>query len=271
MARRLAIEGETVAAVADALHAAGEAMPAQRRGRDRRRRRQVAAIDRVQRVLREDVLDVHEQQLLVLLLVLQAQLDAARDLPRVLGRRRGEQFAHGPVDMRAEGHHLGHPGSRDQPPPRAGEGRAVGFVVGVEQVVVERFRRAVAGQEGLEDEGLEEPGDMRQVPFRRADVGHALDHMVLGAERGADRLAGRAYALVALRQRLPGMGIFLFRYRACEMAHGASPLRDAVIASIWNRHGGISKVAIGMRRRPVGGASAVRRVDGDFPSTIPEP
>ncbi|MNE62160.1 hypothetical protein D3C80_1574260 [compost metagenome] len=106
----------------------------------------------------------------------------------------------------------------------------MGFVVGVEQVVVERLRRAVAGQEGLQQEGLEEPADMRQVPLRRADVGHALDHLILGGQRRADRLAGCTHLPETLQQSRHTW----FRYRANGMAHGASPWADAGIGSNWN-------------------------------------
>jgi len=70
------------------------------------------AIDRMQRVLREDVLDVHQQQLLVLLLVLQAQADAADDFASLLARRIAQQLAHGLVDVPAVA-------TRSRPPPDA--------------------------------------------------------------------------------------------------------------------------------------------------------
>ena len=72
------------------------------------------------------------------------------------------------------------------------------FVVGIEQMVVALIQRAITRQKGLQHEGLEEPGDMRQMPLRRADIRHALDHIVLGLQRLTESLAGSAHPLITL-------------------------------------------------------------------------
>ncbi len=98
---RFAIEGETFAGMADVLHAAVERMPAQALAVRLDSRFQVVAVDRMQGALREDVLDVHEQQFLVLLLVLQTQLDPPVDFIGIGLGRLGQQFAHGLVHVTA--------------------------------------------------------------------------------------------------------------------------------------------------------------------------
>ena len=91
---RFVVEGEAVAGVADLADALGEAQPLERRRvRRRRGRGAVGAIDRVERVEPEQVLQVGEHQLLVLLLVVQAELD---DRPRG-----AVDLGHARVDVRA--------------------------------------------------------------------------------------------------------------------------------------------------------------------------
>ncbi len=57
------------------------------------------------------------------------------------------------------------------------------FVIGVVEEAEKFVERLIAGQGGREQEGLEEPAHVGQVPLRRADVRHGLDQLVLGAER----------------------------------------------------------------------------------------
>ena len=66
------------------------------------------------------MLDVHEQQLLVLLLVVQAELDERQDRGGPVGRGRLDQPRHGRVDMRAVARHRvrGRPRQQAAPRPR---------------------------------------------------------------------------------------------------------------------------------------------------------
>ena len=118
------------------------------RGRRRRGRRGAARrrpVGRVQRVDGEHVLDVHEQQLLVLLLVVQAELDEAR-WARV-ERRRRRACGHGGVDVPAVvADLLDGAGPAQQAALGAGVPGARLLVVRVEQVVVARVEGPVAGQ-----------------------------------------------------------------------------------------------------------------------------
>src|SRR5579862_4258602 len=74
VARRLVVEGKGVALVADLLLAARDANPRAAR-RLYLRERPRLAIHGLQRIARQQVLHVREDELLVLLLVLDAQID----------------------------------------------------------------------------------------------------------------------------------------------------------------------------------------------------
>ena len=187
MARPLVVEGEAAAGVADLADRFVEAQPL-----ERRRRRVVdgrgRAIHRLERVEREQVLDVGEDELLMLLLVMQPELDDLR------GR---VDLGHALVDVRAVAHHLVDGRSRQKAARRAIPARADGLVVRVEQVVIARVERLVAGAR-RQHEGLEEPGRVRQVPFDRATVGHRLRDEILDGEATTKLLGGAAYVAVGL-------------------------------------------------------------------------
>ena len=55
----------------------------------------------------------------------------------------------------------------------------------------------IASDELAEDEGLEEPGGVGEVPFDWARLGTGLDHEVLGRERDAELAGSMANGLVA--------------------------------------------------------------------------
>ena len=54
------------------------------------------------------------------------------------------------------------------------------------------WKSLVAGEEVAQDEGLEEPGGVGEVPFGGAGLGAGLDHQVLGRERRGERERGGA-------------------------------------------------------------------------------
>jgi len=63
---------------------------------------------------------------------------------------------------------------------------ADGLVVGVEEIFEIRMKRAIAGEPWLEQELLEEPAGVREMPLRRARVRHALHDVVFRLEPLAD-------------------------------------------------------------------------------------
>ena len=149
-------------------------------------------------------------QLLMLLLVIDADLDEARDL----GRRAdaaGQQPRQRLVDMRAIGQHLLGRGARQHATLGARLPGPLALVIGVEAVVERGVESPVVRQMLGEDEGLEEPGDVGQVPLGRAGVVHGLDGHVLGRQRRGE-LQGKAPRLEqALLLRAMQLGVGLHR------------------------------------------------------------
>src|SRR5271166_642779 len=106
MARPLVVEGETLSVVADSSDSAGVLAPGPV-GYGRRHPCLCSGlIAWPQRVLKEQMLYIGEEELLVLLLVLKAKLDHAEQLA-ALGNARGrEQVRHPGIDMTTVRHDL---------------------------------------------------------------------------------------------------------------------------------------------------------------------
>ncbi len=192
MARALVVEGEAVAGVADLVNATGEGD--ERSARRRCIQRRVpgggglrGAIGRPQGVAREDAENVGQKQFLVLLLMGDAKNDQRGDArPRgVIGA--GHQLIHRGVDVGAIGGDLADGGARQQAPVRSRMTRAQGLVIGIEQEAVAGIEKPVAVKIRLEQEGLEEPGGVRQMPLGRAGVRHRLDDLILGRKWRRER------------------------------------------------------------------------------------
>ena len=155
-------------------------------------------IRRQQGIAREQVLDVHQQELLVLLLVLDAQLDQRTDRrigagPSVAdGSGAIQELGHGGVHVAPVGGHLVDARSGDQ---AALGPRVLGtdpLVVGVEQGAVGGMDGHIALEVGFEEERLEEPRGVGPVPLGGAGVGHRLGRLVLGGEGIGQRLGQAA-------------------------------------------------------------------------------
>ena len=106
---------------------------------------------------------------------------------------------------------------------RVADAVADGVVVGIEEHPEPRVERPVAGDVALENEGLEKPRRVREMPLHRARVGHRLQRAVLGGQRSR-QLEGRcACRGEALRQR-SGIGAGRGMTRACAWCrHGILP------------------------------------------------
>ena len=190
------------ARVADVDDTAGMGDPFERGGRRRQahRRRRGAPVRRQQRVARQGVQDVGEDQFLVLLLVLQPQFEQRRRRGPGVGAGIGDESTQGLIHVRAVGVHLGQPRPRQQAALRPRVARAERFVVGIEEMEEARIERPVARRMRPQHHRLEEPGGMGQVPFGRAGVGHGLDALVLGRQRRGERQAVRPHAGQSLGQ-----------------------------------------------------------------------
>ena len=71
--------------------------------------------------------------------------------------------------------------------------RTGGLVIGVEEVGESRVENPVFRLEPGQDESLEEPGGMREVPLCGADVRHRLDRLILGRQIGGQRFGLAPY------------------------------------------------------------------------------
>ena len=139
------------------------------------------AIARAQRVEREEIQDVGQQQFLMLLLMLHAKLDEVCERAVAIAAS-GEEFAQARVHMGAIGEHLFACGPGQQAAPGTRMTRACGFVIRIEQIGEPLVKDAIAVAT-REDEGLVEPGRMGEVPLGGAGVVHRLDRLVLGRQR----------------------------------------------------------------------------------------
>ena len=134
------------------------------------------------------MVDVHDEQLLVLLLVVQTQLE---QLGRSLGHTTVDELQNGGVDVLAVLGDLRDAWAGDQPALGSGVTSADGLVVGVEQ---EPEALVVGRVLGSEHERLEEPRRVGAVPLGGTGVGHRLHGLVLGAEWGGESLGERPHS-----------------------------------------------------------------------------
>ena len=132
------------------------------------------------RVLKERVLDVREQELLVLHLVVQSELDAVDDLGAARSFERG---AHALVDRSPVVQDFGHRGAREHAAPVARMTVAHGVVIRVEEEREAGVIRRRLRKKGREHELLEKPGGVGEVPLHGARVRHGLNRHVLVRER----------------------------------------------------------------------------------------
>src|SRR4051812_2536945 len=100
---------------------------------------------------------------------------------RELAMRRRAELGEPRVDRRPVGDDLGDRRAREQPALRTRMAGADALVVRVEEVVVRVVERGSTKR--TEDEALEEPRRMSEVPLHGARVGHRLRDPVLDLER----------------------------------------------------------------------------------------
>ena len=202
VARLLVVEGEAVPGVPDRGDITTDLDPVERTRIDHRRVRPLH-IGGLEDVAGQRVLDVHQDQLLVLLLVMAAQLDDRRRLRDHVGRP-AQEGQHPIVDGSAIGTHFR--GTWSGHLPTIGSRMACPdlLVVRVEQVRVARMERLVLRIERAEHERLEEPRHVRPVPLRRAGVRHRLHGLVLRGQGRRERLRSSPHVRVALGEHVGG-------------------------------------------------------------------
>ena len=165
----------------------------------------LAAIGRLQGVAAEAIEQVHQQQLLVLLLVLQAQLHQLQLGGALI--QLSQHGQHGPIHLRPPGQHLGQGRAAEQAPLGPGVAGADGVVVAVENKAPGLGSwligpRQASLQLGPQHKLLKEPGGVAQVPLGRAGVGHPLQAEVLWLQGGHQGQALLAHPYVPRRQLL---------------------------------------------------------------------
>ncbi len=202
--RQFVVETERVAVMPDAHDAVRPLRELIAAGVHARRTDQAGMRGRFAGSVCEHMLDVREDQLLVLLFVVQSQYQHVELL--VVQATRIQHTRHLFVNRVAICEDLTVVRALDLPAlgPRVHVARRV--VVGIEQVVilvVEPLHPA-----GLENEALEEPGDVRQVPLGRADIGHGLQARMLRAQLAHDVEAQGPHAFVVLFDQRSGSSVF---------------------------------------------------------------
>jgi hypothetical protein len=125
------------------------------------------------------VLDVHEQELWVLLLMVEAEVD---HVEQRRSERSIKQLVHRSIDVAAVPGDLVHRRTGQKPADRATVPVAALFVVGVEEVAKHRVEHSIARKFCQQQRGLGEPRRLRPVPHCRAGVRHRLSAVVLGRE-----------------------------------------------------------------------------------------
>ncbi len=128
----------------------------------------------------------------MLLFVIETEHDACRDVFII---SRIQQLEHGGIDVRTVGEDFIERRAREQAALRPRMHVADRVIIRVEQVIEASVETAVSRIEGLEDEALEKPGNVREVPLGRRDIGHRLHNRVLGLERADEALGDGAHAL----------------------------------------------------------------------------
>src|SRR5262245_57022268 len=153
----------------------------------------------MQRIGRECVLDVGEEQLLVLLLMVRSKLDARREIGQEFVARGVDEIRDAAIDVRAIAIDIFDRRPRELSPLRPRKEAADGLVVGIEEKRVAGVKRLVLAFKAAEHELLEEPRRVRDVPLRWARVVHALHDVVLDGKRRTDLLRRAAHFSVARR------------------------------------------------------------------------
>ena len=137
---------------------------------------------------------IHQEQLLMLLVVVQAQGEQIGP-PRVR-RAASEPCLHAPVDLAPVGQHLVQRRPRHQAALAAFHPIAQGFVIAVEQALEAGIDRLIVRRVG-QNHRFEEPAGVGQVPFAGAAVRHRLGGHVLGRQPpGQGRHGGPDAAIV---------------------------------------------------------------------------
>ena len=178
--------------------------------------------------------EVRDHQFLVLLFVMQAKRNDGRERCQPLLIDLLQQLKDTLIDVPPVGIRLldGRPG--DQPTFGSAMPFSQRIVVRVKEVRVLWMKRLVIRNCRKEQEGLEKPADVGEMPFGRADIWHGLDDIIFGDQRFAQVLSKAANALVLLYEILFGSGLgakrtFLDGLCHCRFSFSQSMWVDSIV------------------------------------------
>ena len=123
--------------------------------------------------------NVGDEQLLVLLLVMQADFDDRKDPVTAPCIRRCDQPLDRLVDMDTIGRHFARIRPRNEAALRTRVPRTGGDIIGIEQEGEALVEHAIIRQMRHKQKLFEEPGRVRAMPFRRARIRHRLHDLIL--------------------------------------------------------------------------------------------
>src|SRR5229473_2805635 len=199
----LIVKGKPGSTVAAFNHASVESNPTWLRFSPRLRLNG-GAVDGIQRIGSQHVLDVSQKKLLVLLLMVEAELDGEANFAQLRITALLKKSGHPAIDVMPIIEYLFHGGSGKKAALGLRMSFARGMVVRVEEIAVLLLEGAVVGHRLLEHEGFKKPARVGQMPFGGADVGHCLDDKVFGLERRAEVLGELADATIEISKPFTG-------------------------------------------------------------------
>jgi len=135
-----------------------------------------------ERVLREDVFDVGDEEFLMLLLVMDPQDHDRLDLAKQFLIRVRDEIVNIGIDRCAIFLCFFNRWPRYEAAEVAPMHRARGIVIRIEEISVFRMGVAITGDPPFQNERFKKPGRMRKMPFCRADFRHRLHDAILRRE-----------------------------------------------------------------------------------------
>ena len=157
--------------------------------------------------------DVGDDQFLVLLFMMEAKRNDGRELCQLPLIEPLQQLNDTLIDIPAVGIRLLDGGPGDQPTFGPAMPFSKRIVIRVEEVRVLWMQRPVIRNCRKEQEGLEKPADVGEMPLGRADIWHGLNDIIFGDQGFAQVLRKAANVLVLLNERR--IGCCLTAERTC--------------------------------------------------------
>jgi hypothetical protein len=203
---------------------------------------------------------VREEQLLVLLLMIDAQLDERQRVWLEAGHRTLERF----IDMGAKSANLVQRRATQHSAARARVPRAFGFVIAVEEEGIALVERLVRSHMIAQDEDFEKPGRVGEMPFRRRGIREGLDRGI-----GVRQRRRKIERQLSRREQTRGQGsgrlkMSLGRHQRgpCHETNGGESTKFAICSIFAASRRAISRASTRRRLLRLQRLNARRRRDG---------